>query len=106
MKALSDSNFNVDFADGVSFRPLIIGYLRLNTGKVCSHIEIVDSSSDVLLEIWYSGVAKVARMDPLWVILFYIFVNSDYCEIYLRSIHKISQDCFNYFDGLFESVIS
>ena len=92
MKALSDSNFNVDFADGVSFRPLIIGYLRLNTGKVRSHIKIVNSSSDILLEIWNSGVAIVTRMDPLRVILFYIFVNSDYCEIYLRSIHKISQD--------------
>ena len=52
MKALSDSNFNIDFADRVSFGPRIIGYLRLNTGKVRSHIDIVDSARDILLEIW------------------------------------------------------
>ena len=81
MNALSDSNFNVDFTDRVSFGPFIIAYLRLYTCEVICHVKIFDSPGNILLVIRKSRVAILTRMHPLRVILFYIFVDSDNCEI-------------------------
>lgn len=81
MNALSDSNFNVDFTDRIGFGPFIIAYLRLYTCEVTCHVKIVDSPFNILLVIRKSRIAILAWMYPLLVILFYIFVDSDNCEI-------------------------